>query len=225
MTVRNAPVSLELAPLMERGLVTAVGIPTTDFISSSDVTQLLQITGLLDDVSRWILADLLVWGDKYAAQVKDPDLDKRAFWKERDAIWEEMLEKARSTATKHTVYNMVATAKAFPHERRRNNGPISFEHHRLLVGMDDDAQENWLDMAEAGEWGVKRLRRELYANPATVMPTRIWTDEEVLVRLQEMEQQGWFTVSSVYTFILELRRTTEYEQRKDQASEGDSPKS
>jgi hypothetical protein len=57
------------------------------------------------------------------------------------------------------------------------------------------------------------------------MPTRIWTDEEVLVRLQEMEQQGWFTVSSVYTFILELRRTTEYEQRKDQASEGDSPKS
>jgi len=64
-----------------------------------------------------------------------------------------------------TLQNVLTVARAFPESRRRET--LTFAHHAELASLDADAQDRWLDQAEAGDqlpngerqpWSVKRLR-------------------------------------------------------------------
>jgi hypothetical protein len=158
--------------VMHRQLVTSVGVAPGLLreLTNDDVECLLTYSGTLEDMSKWTLADLMVWGEMRAIQQVGTD-SGRHFWDMRDAIWNQLLAACKSDISKHTAYNMVSTAKAFPWERRRHTQTLSFEHHRIVASRDDEQQDYWLDLAEEGEWSVARLRHNYYANADPMSPT------------------------------------------------------
>jgi hypothetical protein len=171
------PVSDELATVdrayahvLTRQLVTSVGVAPGLLreLNNEDVECLLTYSGTLDDMSKWVVADLMVWGEIQATQRVGANSGK-VFWEVRDGIWDELLLACKMDISKHTAYNMVSTAKAFPWERRRHTKTLSFEHHRIVASRDNDQQEYWLDLAEAGEWSVAKLRHNYYSNWEIVM--------------------------------------------------------
>lgn len=193
-------------------------------LDNHDVACLLTYSSTLEDMSKWVVADLLVWAELRAAHHAGQN-SGRAFWDARDALWDELLDSCKMDLSKHTCYNMVATAHAFPWQRRRHTETLSFEHHRLLVARDEDEQEYWLDMAEAGGWSVARLRGALYGETeisphVTVMsaPT-LWPRERV-----ERELDTIFTrrsqVEEIRTDVLQLIETIQgdYEHAQDHHS-------
>ncbi len=187
MTVSEAlaPVDRALEYINGRGLITMVGLrpDVRDALTNEDAEQLLVSSGALEDVSRWILADVLVWAENKAAATIG-NHSSREFWDERDRLWDLVLNSCKSDISKHTCYNLAACAKAWPHERRRYSETISFEHHRILTGRDEEEQEYWIDLASDGGWSVKRLRNQLFGGhdpllPVAVMstPVELWPTE------------------------------------------------
>jgi hypothetical protein len=173
------PVSDEIAlvdrayhHVMHRQLVTSVGVAPglLKELTNDDVECLLTYSGTLEDMSKWTLADLMVWGEMQATQQVGVSSGK-VFWEVRDKIWGELLASCKADISHHTCYNMVSTAKAFPWERRRHTKTLSFEHHRIVASRDNEQQEYWLDLAEEGEWSVARLRHNYYANADPLTPT------------------------------------------------------
>jgi hypothetical protein len=173
------PVSDEIAlvdrayhHVMHRQLVTSVGVAPglLKELTNDDVECLLTYSGTLEDMSKWTLADLMVWGEMQAVAKVGVNSGK-VFWEVRDKIWGELLAACTADISHHTCYNMVSTAKAFPWERRRHTKTLSFEHHRIVASRDNEQQEYWLDLAEEGEWSVARLRHNYYANADPLTPT------------------------------------------------------
>lgn len=173
--------------VVQRQLVTSVGLAPTvsDDLTSFDAEMLLTYSGTLDDISRWVIADLLVWGEQVAER-EIGNRNSREYWRKRDGVWDAMLRVCKTDMSKHTAYNMAACAKAWPWGRRRHTETISFEHHRVLVSRNGEDQEYWLDLAEAGGWSVKRLRSQLFGDndplaPVAVMskPIELWPDDRI----------------------------------------------
>jgi hypothetical protein len=189
-------------------LVTSVGVDPSIKLNSAYVSHLLVYVGVMDDINQWVVADLLVWGDKLAEETVG-GRGSRAFWEERDKVWGQMLGVCKMSITKHTAYNMAACARSWPHARRRHTATLSFEHHRLLIGKEADEQDYWLEMAEAGEWSAHRLRREL-APPVDMTPSVRWTDERIWQEVTTMQ----LTPETVYQFILKIRREHERSSRE-----------
>ena len=155
------PVLTANAHVNKLRLVTHTGI-TPEWmtrLTRYDVDQLLIFAGTLADISNWVLADLLVWIDNETANVLGRSA--KDFRKQRDIYWLQAIHVAGRDISLQTAYNLAATARAFPYQERRKTDTLSFEHHRLLISVED--KEAWLEMTEAGEWSAGRLRRELYA--------------------------------------------------------------
>lgn len=178
-----------------RNLITSVGVAADRALTRTDVEHLLVYSGVLDDISKWVLADLLVWGEGEAER-QVGERGTREFWDKRDQIWDEMLRYCKSDIKKTTAYNMAGCSRAWSWERRRQTTCVSFEHHRLLVGKSVEEQEYWLDVVEAGEWSVARLRQSLYSGQdpladMRVMPPHepLWTDERIKSRADELDAE------------------------------------
>jgi hypothetical protein len=174
----SLPVSEALAPIeraytevLQRQLVTSVGVAPNLLaeLSDADVGYLLVYAGSLEDVSKWTVADLLVWAEQRAA-TNVGTTSGREFWDARDRLWDEILANCKMDVGKHAAYNMAATARAFPWERRRHTATLSFEHHRLVSSREEDEQEHWLDMAEDGEWSVRKMRARFYGGGDPLLP-------------------------------------------------------
>jgi|tagenome__1003787_1003787.scaffolds.fasta_scaffold20508797_2 hypothetical protein len=58
-----------------------------------------------------------------------------------------------------TLMNMVYVASRFDSSRRRPN--LSFSHHAELAALDPEAQDHWLERAEAERLSVRCLREEV----------------------------------------------------------------
>jgi hypothetical protein len=211
------PVSNELAlvdrayaHVLQRQLVTSVGVAPGLLreLTNDDVECLLTYSGTLEDMSKWTLADLMVWGEIQAAN-RVGVASGKVFWEVRDAIWDELLAACKADISKHTAYNMVSTAKAFPWERRRHTKTLSFEHHRIVASRDNEQQEYWLDLAEAGEWSVAKLRHNYYSNAdpmtstITVMstPKDLWPEYRV-----EKEVYEAFSLPTRYDTVQRIVR-------------------
>lgn len=194
-----------------RHFVTSVGI-APDILAALtpyDMSCLLMYSSTLDDIGRWIMADLLALGEAQVAQRLRTNKG-REFWDARDQLWNDMLRNCKSDIAKHTAYNMAACARAWPHQRRRHTRFVSFEHHRLLINQPPAAQDDWLDLVEAGEWSVSRLRRELYSGQAPVplppmeivYPTPLWTPERVEQVVRNLPRLDHTTVTQLINTIL-----------------------
>jgi hypothetical protein len=125
--------------------------------------------GTLEDMSKWTVADLLVWGELQAAEKIGADSGQK-YWEERDLWWTNILAACKMDISRHTAYNMAATARAFPWARRRHTRVLSFEHHRVVTSREEEEQDQWLDMAEDGEWSVSKLRTRLYSQGDPLSP-------------------------------------------------------
>lgn len=204
-----------------RNLITSVGVTANAALTKTDVEHLLVYSGVLEDVSSWVLADLLVWGEEVATTRSGTHKGKE-FWTERDDIWSEMLRFCKSNLSKSAAYHMSATAKAWPYARRRQTHAISFEHHRLLSGYPQEQQEHWMDICEAAEWSAAKLRQSLYStiDPLVVTNTtdlpslpRQWTDGRVgdLLNLYRMPEE---TREEVHKLIMSIVEEYEDELRK-----------
>jgi hypothetical protein len=200
-----APIDRAYTEVLQRQLVTSVGVAPglLNKLSDTDVGYLLMYSGVLDDMSKWVVADLLVWGEMRVAREVNAS-SGREYWDARDKMWGEILSNCKMDISKHTAYNMAATARAFPWERRRHTATLSFEHHRLLSGKEHDEQEYWLDMTEDCEWSVHRLRGKLYgegdplAPRQTVMstPQDFWPEQRV-----EKEVYAAFSLPTRYDTV------------------------
>jgi hypothetical protein len=212
VTTELAPVDGAYAHVLQRQLVTSVGVAPglLKELTDHDVACLLTYSGTLEDMSKWVVSDLLVWAEEQvAAQVGARS--GREFWDKRDAMWDDLLKLCKADISKHTAYNMAATARAFGWERRRHTATLSFEHHRLVSGRNPDEQEYWLDMTEAGEWSVARLRGALYGEGEhftpnlTVMSTpEFWPPERV-----EREVYAAFGLPTRYDTVEHIKRLVE----------------
>lgn len=201
------PATQALTYVTTRNLITSVGVAATRALSKEDVEQLLMVSGVLEDVSNWVLADLLVWGEERVAS--DHPKEGREFWDARDKVWAEMLRLCKKNISKSAAYHLRATAQAWPYERRRTSSCISFEHHRLLSGYTPDQQEYWMDVAEAGEWSAARLRISLYSDidplePIVVANTApplkpLWTEERVQEYLWQWSSDDAYRIK---TFVM-----------------------
>jgi hypothetical protein len=164
--------------------LTLTGLNPTHHLTQQDVGQLATYAGALDDLSRWVLADLLVWAEQQTGRTHQGRMDQ-AYYTKRDAAWRELLKLARRDYHPHTVLQMVQTAKAWPYERRRAN--VSFEHHRLLNSRPPHEQDEYLDMAEFAELSCSQLREALYQkqlpDPLVVSNRPDWYMGDVGVRL------------------------------------------
>jgi hypothetical protein len=217
------PVSDELATVdrayahvLTRQLVTSVGVAPGLLreLNNEDVECLLTYSGTLDDMSKWVVADLMVWGEIQATQRVGANSGK-VFWEVRDGIWDELLLACKMDISKHTAYNMVSTAKAFPWERRRHTKTLSFEHHRIVASRDNDQQEYWLDLAEAGEWSVAKLRHNYYSNADPLSPTiTVMSTPRDLWPIERVEREvydafalptRWDTVERIKLLILQVK--------------------
>lgn len=183
-----------------RNLITSVGVAATATLTKTDVEHLLVYSGVLDDISNWVLADLLVWGENQAIGTLHVQHGVD-FWAARDHIWEEMLRFCKKTISKSSCYHLAATARAWPYERRRTGPRLSFEHHRLLAGMSEDRQEYWMDVCEAGEWSAARLRQSLHKDIDPLEPpvvantppvTPLWTSDDVEREIVKIWDKNFF---------------------------------
>lgn len=210
VTTELAPVDRAYAHVMHRQLVTSVGVNPGLLreLTNQDVECLLTYAGTLDDMSRWVVADLLVWAEERAAE-QTGSRSGRIFWDARDKLWEGLLMACKMDISKYTAYNMVSTARAFPWQRRRHTRTLSFEHHRLVSGREPDEQEYWLDLADDGEWSVHQLRTHLYSqgDPLTpnlsvvLTPHNPWPEERV-----EKEVYAAFSLSTRYDTVEAIKQ-------------------
>lgn len=143
-------------------LLTSVGISpgclTT--LTRYDAHMLAIYSASLSDISTWVFADLLVWAEERVAQRWGKN--NQQFWTKRNEAWDQLMTLHKKEYSRHTLYNMRATAKAWPWTRRRHTDVLSFEHHRLLVGMDKSDQDELLNMAQDLEWPASRLRQQIW---------------------------------------------------------------
>jgi hypothetical protein len=96
----------------------------------------------IGDSSAWWLGDWLVYGKK-----KYPDRYKQAI--------------SASALDYQTLRNYAWVCRQFPIPRRR--AALSFQHHAELASLTPDQQDEWLDKAEALDWSLHALRRQLKA--------------------------------------------------------------
>ena len=217
----NSDTSLEY--VATRNLITSVGVAANATLTKTDVEHLLVYSGVLEDISNWVLADLLVWGEELAyAEVGNREPSQK-FWDARDQVWGEMLRFCKKNTTKSAAYHLVATAKAWPYERRRHTTCISFEHHRLLSGYPPDQQEYWMDVAEAGEWSSAKLRQSLYSGidplvvantPPHVEYTPLWTRER-MDREINLLGYDWEQIGDVMDIVMRLIGDYEDERKSN----------
>ena len=150
----------------KKNLITSVGIPPDwrSQLTTYDATMLLVYSESLADISEWVLSDLLCWVEERLVDKLGGISSGRAFWDERDKRWKELVRTSKRSLAHGTLYNMKATAKAFPWLRRRHSDTIGYEHHRLVSAMPDNQQDHWLDEAQANGWSSYDLRLRLYPN-------------------------------------------------------------
>lgn len=197
VTHELAPVDKSMQWVSNKELVTSVGIRPAVMLklSNEDVQHLLAYAGSMEDISKWLLSDLLVWGEGRIKRKLGTDTGKE-FWVERDALWDIILSHYKSEVSKDTRYNMAGCARRWTYKRRRHTGILSFEHHRILVPLCDDEQEHWLELAEAGQWSVAVLRAKLYSKADPLEPpkvqvyTPLWTESRI------REEIGNYTIRS-----------------------------
>lgn len=125
-------------------------------LTRQDAQQLMLYASMLDDVSSWVVADLLLWAEQRCKRDKN-------FWANREEAWTQLLENTKMDIGLRTAYNMRTVAKAFAWHRRRHTEQVSFEHHRLVAHLDPEEADYWLDRCEYEQWTTTRLRAELYS--------------------------------------------------------------
>jgi hypothetical protein len=107
---------------------------------------------LLGNASAWWLGDWIVFGQrKYGRRYKCALTITRLDYQ--------------------TLRNYASVARRFPPERRRRD--LSFQHHAEVAALDDEAQDRWLDAAQAGHWSRNELRRRMKRVTATAETTSV----------------------------------------------------
>jgi len=98
--------------------------------------------GVYSNATAWWLGDWLVFGRmKYGRRYKDA---------------------VEATGLDYqTLRNYAVVARRFEPSRRRD--ALTFQHHAEVCALDDEAQDHWLDRAEAGRWSRNELRRRVRA--------------------------------------------------------------
>ncbi|WP_229909656.1 LmbU family transcriptional regulator [Streptomyces flavofungini] len=95
---------------------------------------------VIADSSSWWLGDWLIYG-----QAHYPDRYKIAL--------------ADTSLSYQTLRNYAWVAGRFGVARRR--GRLSFQHHAEVAGLDERAQDHWLEQAERHGWSRNELRRHI----------------------------------------------------------------
>lgn len=96
--------------------------------------------GTSSNATSWWLGDWLAFGQmKYGRRYKD-------------AI-------AATGLDYQTLRNYAVVARRFELSRRRDR--LRFQHHAEVCALSDDEQDRWLDLAEAGRWSKRELRRRV----------------------------------------------------------------
>jgi hypothetical protein len=101
------------------------------------------IGGTLEAMERgiqWWIGDWMVYGEKYYGDDHVQAVDATGFQLE-------------------TIMQHRWVCERVPFERRRL--ALSYSHHREVADLTPAQQTKWLDKAEAEDWSVDRLRREL----------------------------------------------------------------
>ena len=128
----------------------------------------LQIAAI-GDSSAWWLGDWLVYGKK-----KYPDRYKQAI--------------SATALDYQTLRNYAWVCRQFPDPRR--HPALSFQHHAELASLTPDQQDEWLDKAEALDWSLHALRRQLKAG---AVGRRKRSDDQLTLKLPatDAQQERW----------------------------------
>ena len=165
----------------KRQLITSVGVPAEwrDKLTNHEAEMLLVYSESLNDIAEWVFSDLLCWTEEKVAAKLSGVRSGRDFWEQRDKAWADLNQRSKRGLAQATLYNMKATASAWPWARRIHTDIIGFEHHRLLVGMEQDQQDYWMELAQEGGWSSTQLRIRIYdLDPLTPKGTQDVVQEE-----------------------------------------------
>jgi len=128
----------------------------------------LQIA-MIGDSSAWWLGDWLVYGKK-----RYPDRYKQAI--------------SATALDYQTLRNYAWVCRRFPIPRR--HPALSFQHHAEVASLTPDQQDEWLGKAEALDWSLHALRRELKAG---AVGRRKRESDQLIVKLPatSAQQERW----------------------------------
>ena len=127
-----------------------------------------QLADVLDS-SSWWLGDWLVYGKK-----RYPDRYKQAI--------------SATALDYQTLRNYAWVCRRFPIPRR--HPALSFQHHAEVASLTPDQQDEWLGKAEALDWSLHALRRELKAG---AVGRRKRESDQLIVKLPatSAQQERW----------------------------------
>lgn len=169
MSVGRDVDTLQLATewVNKKKIVIGTGLLLPTHISADEHTMIACFLGQLGDVGAWGRGDQVV-----RVQDDTAKLHKRNTDTYNDAIttrYTELLKLYRTVELK-TILNNAATARTWPLATRRQTDTIGYGHHETLNSLTPEEREYYLDMADAGEWTVARLRHELWTKRGAVPP-------------------------------------------------------
>jgi hypothetical protein len=132
----SAAIALKATDLGDGIISRRDGLEITAELPFNDWRRLIERLLETTDRALWSLGDARAYGDRYA--------------KDYHPAIEELDGRSR------LITPAARVARTFTAERRR--GQLTFEVHEVVAGIDEDAQEQWLDEAARQGWSHRQMQ-------------------------------------------------------------------
>jgi hypothetical protein len=130
-------------------LFTPTGLDVSEEASEADWNEVGKILAYLDSALQWLIGD---WANWYVERQSPKDDN------ERGRLYDEICEMFNLERPK-TVRNYALVCRKVHVSLRKDT--LSFSHHNLVTGLDEDWQEIWLSRAEKENWSVAEMSRQM----------------------------------------------------------------
>ncbi len=133
-----------------------------------------------------------------AQQIKDTEWNRQWIAGDTANAWRaEMGEEAEQYISdfgyvQESIANIMRVCEAIPKNMRRSG--LRFSHHVVMLGLNREDMEMWLDKCEEEQWSVAEFRRQVKGTKARV---KRWSRPELQERwdgfwaVREQENPGW----------------------------------
>lgn len=149
------PVSTPAIEQLDKGmrignfLVTSTGLEIADDTTQEEWADFYKAVSSIRSSLNWVYGDYFAYGQSHFGMTYDQMADATGLKSE-------------------TIETYASVCRNIPKLIRINS--LSFGHHRLVAGYDEQAQAQWLETAVENKWSVLQMRRAIEGLSLPVLP-------------------------------------------------------